>query len=194
MGTETNLWLIRHAPVDGPRGVIHGPDAPADTSDAAAFAALKARLPATALAVCSPARRTWETAVALGLDPIKDANFREQDFGTWTGRRHNDLVAELGDVYREFWKSPASNRPPGGESFIDQISRANAGLAVLPAGDVVLVVHSGTVRAALAVALDLEPDGALRFVIDPLSLTRIDRLASGWRIVAVNQSVRPSCS
>ncbi len=45
MGTETNLWLIRHARVDGPRGVIHGPDAPADTSDAAAFAALKARLP-----------------------------------------------------------------------------------------------------------------------------------------------------
>jgi len=25
-GTETNLWLIRHARVDGPRGVIHGPD------------------------------------------------------------------------------------------------------------------------------------------------------------------------
>jgi alpha-ribazole phosphatase len=45
MKTATNLWLIRHAPVDGPRGVIHGPDAPADVSDAAAFAALKVRLP-----------------------------------------------------------------------------------------------------------------------------------------------------
>jgi alpha-ribazole phosphatase len=194
MGIETNLWLIRHAPVDGPRGVIHGPDAPADLSDAAAFAALKARLPVKAFAVCSPARRTWETAVTLGLDPIKDANFREQDFGTWTGRRHNDLVAELGDAYGEFWKSPASNRAPGGESFVDQIARANAGLAALPAGDVVLVVHSGTIRAALAIALELKPDGALRFVIDPLSLTRIDRLANGWRVVAVNQSVKPTCS
>jgi alpha-ribazole phosphatase len=114
-------------------------------------------------------------------------NFREQDFGTWTGRRHNDLVAELGDAYREFWKSPADNRPPGGESFADQIARANAGLAALPAGDVVLVVHSGTIRAVLAIALDLEPDSALRFVIDPLSLTRIDRLQDGWRVVAVNQ-------
>jgi alpha-ribazole phosphatase len=27
----------------------------------------------------------------------------------------------------------------------------------------------------------------LRFVIDPLSLTRIDRLDGGWRVVAVNQ-------
>ena len=187
MKGETHLWLIRHAPVDGPRGVIHGADAPADISDAAAFAALKARLPADALAVCSPARRTLETADALGLAPIREVNFREQDFGTWTGRRHDDLVAELGDAYREFWKSPARNRPPGGESFVDQMARANAGLAALPAGDVVLVVHSGTIRAVLAIALDLEPDGALRFVIDPLSLTRIDRLENGWRVVAVNQ-------
>jgi alpha-ribazole phosphatase len=187
MAVETNLWLIRHAPVDGPRGVIHGPDAPADTSDAAAFAALKARLPQNASAVCSPARRTWETALALGLDPVKQAAFREQDFGTWTGRRHNDLVAELGDAYQDFWKSPASNRPPGGESFVDQIFRAAVGLKALPTGDAVLVVHSGTIRAALAIALDLEPDAALRFVIDPLSVTRIDRLETGWRVVAVNQ-------
>ena len=187
MGAETNLWLIRHAPVDGPRGIIHGPDAPADTSDAAAMAALKAKLPANAFAVCSPARRTSETAFALGLDPVKEAAFREQDFGVWTGRRHNDLVAELGDAYRDFWKSPAGNRPPGGESFVDQILRATEGLAALPAGDVILVVHSGTIRAALAIALDLKPDGALRFVIDPLSLTRIDRLDNGWRVVAVHQ-------
>jgi alpha-ribazole phosphatase len=187
MSAETHLWLIRHAPVEGPRGVIHGPDAPADVSDAAAFAALKARLPPDAFAVCSPARRTFETALTLGFGPVKQALFREQDFGAWTGRRHDDLVAELGDAYREFWKSPARNAPPGGESFADQIGRTTDGLASLPAGDVVLVVHSGTIRAALAIALDLAPDAALRFVIDPLSLTRIDRLENGWRVVAVNR-------
>jgi alpha-ribazole phosphatase len=187
MGSETNLWLIRHAPVDGPRGVIHGPDAPADISDSAAFAALKVRLPARAHAVCSPARRTRETAAALGLDAVTQDAFREQDFGAWTGRRHNDLVAELGDAYRDFWKSPATNRPPGGESFVDQIDRTVDGLAALAEGDVVLVVHSGTIRAVLAIALDLSPDAALRFVIDPLSLTQIDRLDKGWRVVAVNR-------
>ena len=187
MNVPTNLWLIRHAPVDGPRGVIHGPDAPADLGDAAAFAALKARLPANALAVCSPARRTRETAERLGLVAAEQAAFREQDFGAWTGRRHNDLATELGAAYQAFWKSPAGNRPPGGESFVDQIDRARAGLACLPAGDAVLVVHSGTIRAVLAIALDLTPDSALRFVIDPLSLTRIDRLDGGWRVGAVNQ-------
>jgi alpha-ribazole phosphatase len=184
MNATTNLWLIRHAPVDGPRGVIHGPDAPADLGDAAAFAVLKAGLPAEAFAVCSPARRTRETAERLGLVAAEQAAFREQDFGAWTGRRHSEL--ELGPAYREFWKSAASNRPPGGESFVDQIARASAGLAALPAGEAILVVHSGTIRAMLAIALDLAPEQALRFVIDPLSLTRIDRLENGWRVVAVN--------
>ena len=188
MVTETSLWLIRHAPVDGPRGVIHGADAPADISDAAALSALKARLPPNSFAVCSPARRTWETAAGLGLAPVEEILFREQDFGAWTGRRHIDLATELGDAYRHFWRSPASNRPPGGESFVDQIGRTVEGLASVPSGDAVLVVHSGTIRAALAIALELSPDAALRFVIDPLSLTRIDRLEAGWRVVTVNRS------
>lgn len=187
MSIETRLWLIRHAPVDGARGVIHGLDAPANLGDAAAIAALKARLPHQAFSVCSPARRTVETAIALGLDPVKRSAFTEQDFGDWTGRRHDDLIAELGESYRVFWQSPATNRAPGGESFADQVARAGEGLASLPAGDVILVAHSGTIRAVLAVALDLAPDAALRFVIDPLSLTRIDRLENGWRVVAVNQ-------
>src|ERR1700751_375176 len=106
MESETHLWLIRHAPVDGPRGVIHAPDAPADISDAAAFAALQARLPADAVAVGSPARRTSETAVKLGLTATADDAFREQDFGDWTGRRHSEIEAELGaEAYRAFWNS-----------------------------------------------------------------------------------------
>jgi alpha-ribazole phosphatase len=187
MGAATHLWLIRHAPVDGPRGVIHAADAPADLSDVSAFAALKLRLPASAHAICSPMRRARETAAMLRLDAVDEPDFAEQDFGAWTGRRHDDLAAELGAAYQEFWKSPARSRPPGGESFVDQIERTRAGLARLPTGDAVLVVHSGTIRAVLAIVLELSPDSALRFAVDPLSLTRIDRLANGWRVAGVNQ-------
>lgn len=131
-------------------------------------------------------RSTLATAVTLGLRPIAEPTFVEQDFGAWTGRRHDDLARDLGIVYREFWNAPATSRPPGGESFAEQIARVRDGLAKLPAGDVILVVHSGTVRAGLAIALDLAPEAALRFTIDPLSLTRIDRIAGGWRVVGVN--------
>jgi alpha-ribazole phosphatase len=187
MTLEARLWLIRHAPVDGPRGVIHAVDAPADLGNTQRLDALRAELPANGAAYCSPARRTVETALALGLDPVSEAAFREQGFGAWTGRRHDEIARELGPAYDEFWRAPGQNRPPGGESFVDQIARVAPGLAALPAGDVILVVHSGTIRAALAVALDIVPESALRFVIDPLSLTRIDRLDRGWRVGAVNR-------
>ncbi|HUD85470.1 MAG TPA: histidine phosphatase family protein [Xanthobacteraceae bacterium] len=187
MSEEKRLWLVRHAPVAAQSGVIHDDDAHADVSDTAAFAALRARLPDNAAQFASPSVRTLETAAALGLRPTAEPDFREQDFGLWTGRRHDDLIREFGAAYRDFWLTPATSRPPGGESFAEQIVRVAKGLAALPAEDVVLWVHSGTVRAALAIALDLAPEAALRFAIDPLSLTRIDRLTNGWRVVCVNR-------
>jgi alpha-ribazole phosphatase len=189
MEGETFLWLIRHAPVDGVAGIIHATDAPADLGDRAKLEALRQRLPQDAASYASPARRTIETARALALQPTLVNEFGEQNFGDWTGRRHNELASSGGEAYAQFWSDPARGRPPGGESFEDQVARVRPGLARIGVGSATLVVHSGTIRAALCIALDLTPQAALRFVIDPLSLTRIDRLATGWRVVSVNQRI-----
>lgn len=189
MEGESCLWLVRHAVVDGIAGTIHASDAPPDLGDRARLDALRQHLPQGAASYASPSRRTVDTARALGLDPIPVSEFREQDFGDWTGQRHDDLAAAGGEGYMEFWSEPAHSRPPGGESFEDQTVRVRRGLGQLAAGSAILVVHSGTIRAALCIALDLTPEAALRFVIDPLSLTRIDRLPTGWRVVSVNQRV-----
>jgi len=189
MEGETFLWLIRHAPVDGVKGTIHAADAPADLGDHLQLEALRQRLPRDAASYASPSRRTVETARALGFEPALVGEFREQDFGDWTGHRHDELAASGGEAYAQFWSDPARGKPPRGESFEDQIARVRLGLSRIGPGPATLVVHSGTIRAALCVALDLAPQAALRFVIDPLSLTRIDRLATGWRVVSVNQRV-----
>ena len=81
MNADIRLWLVRHAPVAGAKGVIHPIDAPADVSDTAALVALRAKLPANAAAFASPAVRTLATAAALGLRPVTEADFTEQDFG-----------------------------------------------------------------------------------------------------------------
>ncbi len=187
MEGETLLWLIRHAPVAGVAGTIHAADAPADLGDRTRLLALRSALPEEAASYASPARRTVETARALGLAPVLADEFNEQNFGDWTGRRHDELAATNGETYAQFWNDPAHARPPGGESFADQVARVRRGLSQIGTGTATLVVHSGTIRAALCIALDLTPSAALRFVIDPLSLTRIDRLATGWRVVSVNQ-------
>jgi alpha-ribazole phosphatase len=189
MEGETFLWLIRHATVDGIPGTIHAPDAPADLGNRTTIAALRRALPPGASSHASPSRRTVETARALGLDPVLQSEFAEQDFGDWIGQRHDTLAASGGEAYARFWNDPAKARPPAGESFAEQIARVRRGLAGIGAGPAVVVVHSGTIRAALAIALDLAPEAALRFVIDPLSVTRIDLLPAGWRVVSVNQRI-----
>src|SRR5260370_32539454 len=132
---DNRLWLIRHAPAAGSRDVIHDSDAAADTSDDVAFAALRAKLPAAATQFASPSLRTLQTAAALGLRPTAEPNFREQNFGDWTGRRHDDLARELGAAYRDFWRTPANGKPPGGGSFSHHIVRGRDGLATLPPRD-----------------------------------------------------------
>lgn len=188
MTSSTSFWLIRHAVVLGPVGVIHPSNARADLGDRDRLASLAAQLPGQAISYCSPARRTRDTASALGLTPMIAPKLKEQDFGSWTGHRHDSLVRKRDVDYEKFWASPAANAPPGGESFEEQIARTEIAVDGMPIGDVVLVVHSGTIRAMLAIALMLDPARALSFVVDPLSLTRIDRLSGGWRIVSVNQT------
>ncbi|MGY3360184.1 alpha-ribazole phosphatase [Bradyrhizobium sp. GM0.4] len=134
MGGETFLWLIRHAPVDGVAGTIHAADAPADLGARAQLEALRQRLPRDAASYASPSRRTVETARALGLEPLQLDEFSEQDFGDWTGRRHDELAATGGEAYARFWSDPARGRPSGGESFEEQVARVRLGLSKIGTG------------------------------------------------------------
>jgi alpha-ribazole phosphatase len=167
--------------------MLHDLRSPADVSDVAAVSRLKALLPTSHAAFASSARRAQETALALGLEPRVEPAFNEQDFGQWTGRTHDELGGEFGPTYDEFWRAPAISRPSGGESFVEQIARVGTAIDALPAGDVIIVAHAGTIRATLAIALRIAAETALGFVIDPWSLTRLDRLDWVWRIVAVNR-------
>ena len=68
---------------------------------------------------------------------------------------------------------------------IDRLTAEHAG------ADIVAVAHGGTIRAALAVALGLDPESALSFATETLSLTRLDHIAddrdgASWRVSTVN--------
>ena len=201
----TRWWWLRHAPVIGAGGKIYGQrDLDADTADAARFTALASRLPRGAVWLVSPLRRTHQTVTAIRatapdlaeLSPpiIVDALI-EQNFGAWQGLSHAEIDASQRPAAQRFWAAPAHTRPPEGESFAELTQRLASALPnlnqTLGGRDIIAVAHGGTIRAALSVALALDPETALRFSIDTLSLTRLDHISvyghpPVWRVGAVN--------
>jgi alpha-ribazole phosphatase len=191
------LTLLRHAPTDAPPGILSSrPDLPAILTDQQTrLAALAAALPAAPAWCSSPYRRCRETLEAV-LAARGEATaavtlidgFREQDFGAWEGRSYDELWRELGPAG---WRAPARMHPPGGENFLDVLARVREALeqiAAAPAAEeIVLSGHVGSIRAALASALDLSPEAALGLAIDHLSTTRLIYADGAWRVDHVNR-------
>lgn len=195
---------MRHAPIAPPHDRGFAPlDAEAALGDGAPIEALARSLPAKALWIESPARRTAMTGAALRavLDMadapvLEEPAFVEQDFGDWHGQSYKQVYGGLSE---EQLAAPALLKPPGGEAFAEVIPRVSAAIervcAAQAGRDIVAVVHAGTIRAALAVAMDLNPRQAISFVVDLLSVTRLNRheRAAGpaaWSVVTVNSEVR----
>jgi broad specificity phosphatase PhoE len=203
MTVVTRCWWIRHAPVVDNGGRVYGQtDIAADLSNRAPYERLAGFLPAAAVWVASPLQRTHQTAQAIadaGLELpelVIERDLAEQHFGDWQGQPRDQIFAQYG-ARHQFWLAPATTAPPGGESFVDLVDRVVPAVERLidaHAGrDIVIVAHGGTIRAALAHALGLDPEAAIAFVVDNLSLTRLDHIAApdqapgAWRVVAVNR-------
>jgi alpha-ribazole phosphatase len=199
--TVTRWWWIRHAPVTTDGGRVYGQiDLPADTSDARPYPYLVSALPKKAVWITSHLRRTHQTADALreagqAFDtPIISHAFAEQNFGEWQGELRSEIFEKYGADHG-FWLAPATESPPGGESFAEVMERVSAAIedfTRLYAGeDIICVAHGGSIRAAVGHALNLPADGALNFSIDNCSLTRLDHIVgqdgrSAWRVDRLN--------
>ncbi|MDA0219259.1 MAG: histidine phosphatase family protein [Proteobacteria bacterium] len=200
--TQTNWWWVRHAPVTETQGRIYGSTDPnCDTDDPESYAGLHRMLPQDAFWVTSHLKRTKQTAAAIAaaggrsIDPREEPDLCEQNFGDWHGMTHNEVYA-LPSAHR-FWLAPATHCPPGGESFADlcvRVSRVIHRLTAQWAGrDIIAVAHGGTIRAALAVALNLKPEAALGFATENISVTRLDHFTGDdghpetWRVAWSNR-------
>ena len=209
MSDVTRWWWVRHAPVENGEGMIYGSsDIDCDVSDTAHFKTLAQVLPKDAVWFTSHLTRTKKTAQAIaeaGLDfpePIVEEDLGEQNFGDWQGLSWNQMMKADPETYNIYWSDPTRNRPPGGESFADQIART--GVVIDRLGEqhkgrnIVAVAHGGTIRAAMAVALKLEPEQGMAIRVDTLSVSIFENVEDGllrgkggvWRVVGVNRVVQ----
>jgi broad specificity phosphatase PhoE len=199
------FWLIRHALVAaGSLTHLYGTnDVPVCVTqmaaDAPRYEALAARLPRPARLVCTPLTRTQATAAALmragypSQTPLIDPAFVEQDFGDFQGQPITQFDARKPAERHPFWPINAAETPPGGESFDNMIARVGAGLERLAAdadgADTIIISHGGAIRAAVAHALALSAHQALCLSVENISLTRLERHATGWRVLTVNEQI-----
>ncbi len=203
MPEPTRLFLIRHALVEpSARAMLYGSmDVPlcevALLEEAALYRWLAARLPRPAHWVTSQLARTKATAAAIfaagyPAQPLATVpDLAEQSLGEWQGIPHEALVEKLRHPPHPFWPHAAEEQPPGGESFASVRARVGPVLERLveqhSGEDVVVVAHGGSIRAALAHAMDLSGHQALTFSIRNLGLTRMEKHGADWRVAAVNE-------
>lgn len=200
----TRFWLVRHALVhpDSLTFLYGTNDVPVCeitmAADAHRYAALAARLPQPARLIVTPLSRTQLTAEALfaaGYPEQKwdiERAFIEQDFGDWQGTPIEDFANRPALNRHPFWPISAAEKPPGGESFEDMITRVGAALERLVEDgpdDIVVISHGGAIRAACAHALGLNPHQALSLSIENISLTRLEHNGSNWRLISLNEQL-----
>ena len=197
----TRWWWVRHAPVRNDGGNIYGQtDIPCDTSDTYVFEAVAKILPRKAVWFSSNLMRTHQTAEAIWAAGFPkpatmtwEADLAEQNLGQWQGMNRAAFVASR--PAGSSWFADIGEPAPGGESFMDLYDRTRRTIErinVAHAGqDVIAVAHGGTIKAALGLALDGQPEKGLSFDIDNCSITRLDLFASPdrtvWRLPMVNQ-------
>jgi broad specificity phosphatase PhoE len=200
---ETSFWLIRHALVaENARAVLYGVMdvplcEPTLLEQAPMYRSLAARLPRPADWLVTPlsrTRRTAETIFAHGYPATElpvEPGLIEQSLGEWQGLPHHELPPRLQYKAHAFWPLAGDEKPPGGESMAEVITRVGATmerLAETHAGrEVVIVSHGGAIRGAIAHALRIGPDSALHMSVQNLSLTRLNRSPEGWRVQCVNE-------
>ena len=201
---RTRFFWVRHAPVREGGGRIYGQrDLSCDCGDSHVFVALARVLPRDAVWVASNLRRTHETARAIwaadrdkfeGCALQQVAALAEQNLGDWQGLNRAEFFKQRKLTPGSFWFAPADERAPGGESFADLVARVRGAIDDLVeqcrGRDIVVVAHGGTIRAAIAIALDLKPQAGLAFATDNCAITELDFYEAnggeGWRVMSIN--------
>ena len=201
-------WLVRHAPVAA-SGKIYGHlDLPANFSDTNRVAELASALSPDCFFISSDLARCRETARlilmrqnAQNISVRESYSLREQNFGLWEGKTHEEVEGIDPVYYEKFWQNPSKNRPEGGESFSDVVSRVRSEINSLQnmpdERDIVMVTHAGVIRATVGIALGIAPENMLALTVAPLSLTHLTSFWDGeetkWQVNFLNNTGCAPC-
>jgi broad specificity phosphatase PhoE len=137
--------------------------------------------------VSSDLERALETATivatACRLDIETDADLREVDVGTWTGKSYAEIEARYPEEWAA-WSNGLDVRRGGGETYgelADRVERAVARVAIAhPRRRVLLVSHGGAIKAYVAKILGVSAEGLRALAgVGNAGVTHVERDARG---------------
>lgn len=170
------LIIVRHGRTEAnAKGLLLGRrlDPGLDELGVSQAQALRGAVAGGSRVVCSPLRRTRETAEALGLPVEVDERWIEIDYGTADGTPLADLPA---DTWRA-WRADVGFALDDGESLSEVGTRVRAALDDLAEEaserDIVVVSHVSPIKAAVAWALGVGDEVVWRMFCAPASITEI---------------------
>ena len=165
---------------------------PADLSDVAQLARLRAMLP-DAPVVSSDLIRCVQTADAL--TPLirlpHNPQLREINFGEWDGLTFAQAEARDAALLRAYWEKPGDIAPPGGESWNavrQRVDVAIDGYLAQNHPDMIIVAHFGVILTQVQRALGIDAYAAFSHRIDNLSVTTLVAGAGGLDLISVNRT------
>jgi ribonuclease H / adenosylcobalamin/alpha-ribazole phosphatase len=155
-------------------------------AQAAAAAAYLQGLGGIDALLCSPMRRTRETAAVagaeLGLEPVVSEGWQECGFGDWDGHTFAEVQRKWPDQLNA-WLASTAVAPPNGESFDQCARRVRAArdqvLAAYPGQVVVVVTHVTPIKLAVRAVLQAPVESIFRMELRPGSLTELHWYADG---------------
>ena len=187
----TRLWLVRHGPTHA-KSMVGWSDIPADLSDTAAIARLRAHLP-DAPVVSSDLSRAVATADALSPATRlpHDPGLREINFGDWELKTFAEVEAADPQTIRAYWETPGDIAPPGGESWNAVRARVSGAIdRYLERGyaDLIVVAHFGAILTQVQRAKDVSSYEAFGHRINNLSTTDLAYDNGQWQVGAINHN------
>ncbi|MCB2227685.1 MAG: histidine phosphatase family protein [Desulfarculaceae bacterium] len=140
--------------------------------------------------VCSDLSRCVGTAeiVANGRPVRQDPAWREVSLGEWTGLSHEEIEARFPGEWEQRGANLAQHRTQGGESFAEVAARALPALEALAQGegDVLVVSHSGVMRALVCAVLGIPLGRLLSLEIGYGGLCLLERHPTRWVLHGLN--------
>jgi probable phosphomutase (TIGR03848 family) len=177
-----SIWLVRHArSTANADGILSGrlPGIDLDDTGREQLEGLRneARKLAFDVIVSSPLERTQQTAQAFR--DVSTARFHlddrliECDYGTWSGRKLEDLTKE--SLWPEIQKRPSAVTFPSGEAMLAMRDRAVASVEFWKeeSACAILVSHGDVIKSIVAHYLRISLDQFQGLHIPPASMTEL---------------------